>query len=198
MQRVSPLTLVVLNDGGDWRWLDNWPCLWALSRSSGGLLGNGDDNVFWASAVVWCCSAYRYVISNKQEVAPLESSFRVFIIYVRKTFFKLPSIWLSQFLLVLKKTRWVGWGVGGSKSPPTSSYPAVTECQLQRQRRKETEMEIEGAFVLRWYSVLRGRWESRDFFCLCSSFAEWPLWAPDCRTHTRTHSVLYRFRQFSC
>lgn len=34
--------------------------------------------------------------------------------------------------------------------------------------------------------MLRGRFESWDFFCSCSGFAEWPLWARTlhCRTHT--------------
>lgn len=73
---------------------------------------------------------------------------------------------------------------------PSVNYAIQWQGQKEKERNGDEIRQRAAAYVLFWYSMLRGRYVSRDFFCSCSGFAEWPLWAPtlDCRKHTHIHT----------
>lgn len=132
-------------------------------------------------------------------------------------FFNLCPADVPNLLHVVKKhTVWLG--VFSNPLNPQSHIqlsPSVNyaiqwqgQKERERERNRDENRRRAAAYVLCWYSMLRGRYASWDFFCLCSGFAEWPLWAltlshltagrTRAHTHTRKFSLPHlTHKQFS-
>lgn len=133
---------------------------------------------------LWWSDIQIYFLQQTKNRPHFESRLICAFFYVQTSLLNLTTALMKM---------WLGY-FQTPKSPAHIQLSASVDYAPQWQGGRARERSGAGnrrraaAYVLCWYSVLKGRYESWEFFCARSGFTGWPLSAKCTKTHSHLPS----------